>query len=102
MDGLVDLRQAVAASDQVVGEPIFLDVAVVVAVSPIAEVAIVEFISEQGDATGPANKARKTRQKNVRQKNKDWIWKFFIFLSHIFLSGLLLSLAASIFFFKPP
>ena len=49
VEGFGDLRRAVAALGQVGGEQAFLDVAVVRAVGPIAEVAVAEFVTEQGD-----------------------------------------------------
>ena len=39
----------VAAPGQVSGEQLFLDVAVAVAVGPVAEVAIAQLVAEQGD-----------------------------------------------------
>ena len=44
-----DLRRRVAALGQVGREQAFLDVAVAVAVGPVAEVAIAQFVAEQGD-----------------------------------------------------
>src|ERR1019366_5690380 len=49
VDCLADLRRAVAVSGQVGREQTFLDVAVAVAVGPVAEVAIVKFVAKQGD-----------------------------------------------------
>ena len=49
VDGHVDLRRGVAAFGQVSREQPFLDVAVAVAVGPVAEVAVAQFVAEQGD-----------------------------------------------------
>ena len=44
-----DLRRGVAAPGQPGGEQPFLDVAVAVAVGPVAEVAVAQLVAEQGD-----------------------------------------------------
>ena len=49
VDGRADLRRGIAAFGQVIREQPFLDVAVAVAVGPVAEVAVAQFIAEQGD-----------------------------------------------------
>ncbi len=49
VDGAADLRRGVAALGQVGREQPFLDVAVAVAVGPVAEVAIAQLVAEQGD-----------------------------------------------------
>ena len=49
IDRAADLRRAVAAFRQVGREQPFLDVAVAVAVGPVAEIAVVQFVAEQGD-----------------------------------------------------
>ena len=49
VDGCADLLRAVAAAGQVGGEQTFFDVAVAVTVSPVAEVAVMEFVAEEGD-----------------------------------------------------
>src|SRR5580704_447946 len=47
VDGAADLRLAVPAPGQIGGEQPFLDVAVAVAVAPVAEAVVAEFIAEQ-------------------------------------------------------
>ena len=49
VEGHADLRRGVAALRQPGREQPFLDVAVAVAVGPVAEVAIAQFVAEQGD-----------------------------------------------------
>src|SRR5579872_5178261 len=49
VNGLADLRRIVAGLDQVGRQQFFFDVAVAVAVGPIAEVAVAEFVTEEGD-----------------------------------------------------
>jgi hypothetical protein len=49
VDGAADLRRGVAISGQIRPQQLFLDVAVVVAVGPISEVAIAQFVAEQGN-----------------------------------------------------
>ncbi len=49
VEGRADLRRRVAALGQLGGEQVLLDVAVAVAVGPVAEVAVAQFIAEQGD-----------------------------------------------------
>ena len=49
VEGAADLLRRVAALGQVGGEQAFLDVAVAGAVGPIAEIAVAEFVAEQGD-----------------------------------------------------
>ena len=49
--GGADLRRRVAVLGQPCREQIFLDVAVAVAVCPVAEVAVFQLIAEQGDDT---------------------------------------------------
>ena len=49
VEGHADLRRGVAALGQVRGEQPLLDVAVAVAVGPVAEVAIAQLVAEQGD-----------------------------------------------------
>ena len=49
IDAPADLRRRVAAIRQVIRQQPFLDVAVAVAVGPVAKVAIVEFVAKQGD-----------------------------------------------------
>ena len=49
VEGHADLRRGVAALGQPGREQPFLDVAVAVAVGPVAEVAIAQFVAEQGD-----------------------------------------------------
>ena len=51
VEGGADLGGGVAAAAQVVGEVLFFDVAVANTVGPIAEVAVAEFIAEEGDDT---------------------------------------------------
>ena len=72
VDGHADLRGVVAASRQVSGKDFSLNVAVAFAVAPIAEVAIAQFIAEQGDdavlrgAFGLADVAHINRVRPVR------------------------------------
>ena len=49
VQGNADLRRGVAALRQINCEESFLDIAVALAVSPVAEVAVAKLIAEQGD-----------------------------------------------------
>lgn len=49
VEGLADLGGCVALVGEVVGEEAVFDVAVAVAVFPVAEVGVVEFVAEEGD-----------------------------------------------------
>jgi ABC-type uncharacterized transport system permease subunit len=51
VDGPADLRRGVAAPAQVGGEQPFLNVAVAVAVGPVAQVAVAQLIAEERDDT---------------------------------------------------
>ena len=49
VEGHADLRRGVAALGQLGREQLFLDVAVAVAVGPVAEIAVAQLVAEQGD-----------------------------------------------------
>ena len=69
VEGAADLRRGVAAPGQVGREQPFLDVAVAVAVGPIAEVAVAQLIAEQSDDTvlrGPVRLADVTHDRGFR------------------------------------